>query len=210
MRGGVNTRTRKPENVPPSGPIQGYAFRLLPNDLLKESLQKYAKVIFGQYPEKVCSSAFVMTAVGSLCEATLRLANASNNDENDVEMICGGGSKNDIKKWENKRFEVVSLVGTFSRDGACHLHISLSDEKGDTIGGHLIEGKVFTTVEVVLGIIHGVEFSREFSESTGYRELVTRQLSAISPQSSLTSIFLLAIPTLAIIVKVFVNIFMAE
>lgn len=229
MMGDVDIGTRKHENVPPFGPIQGHAFRLLPNDSVKESLKKYATVILGQYSEKECSSVFVMTAVGSLCEATLRLANASSdgnhpgntnliqenamnheNTETNVSKSSCGDSRNDIKKWENKRFEVVSLVGTFSRAGACHLHISLSDEKGETIGGHLIEGTVFTTLEVVLGTIHGVEFSREFSESTGYLELVTRQLSGGSLKSKLRNILLPSRTSLSVIAGVCLGVLLAK
>ena len=42
----------------------------------------------------------------------------------------------------------MSLTGTLSRDGV-HIHISLSDADGNVIGGHLIDGVVFTTCEVV-------------------------------------------------------------
>ena len=67
-------------------------------------------------------------------------------------------------------------MGTFSRDGGCHLHISLSDAEGNTIGGHLIDGIVFTTVELVLGTADGIEFSRQHDDKTGYSELVPLQL----------------------------------
>ena len=117
-----------------------------------------------------CESAFIVTAVGSLERATIRLANASRTDGNDT-----GG--NDIKTY-NQRFEVVSLVGTFSADGSgCHVHISLADAEGNTIGGHLMDGTIFTTCEIVMGTADNVKFSRTMDNSTGYNELQVSQLS---------------------------------
>jgi hypothetical protein len=53
----------------------------------------------------------------------------------------------------------------------------LADDEGKVIGGHLIDGVVFTTCEVVLGAAEGVEFFREMDGRTGYRELVPMQIS---------------------------------
>lgn len=156
--------------VPPSGNASGHAFRLQPNDPLKECLCQIAQIVFARMPKDESSSLFVMTAVGSLKDVTLRLAGASKISNNDKT------SKNPIKRWQNERFEIVSLVGTFSRDGSCHLHISMSDTNGATFGGHLIEGIVFTTCEVVFGCIQGVDFPRVFDDRTGYSELLPRQI----------------------------------
>ena len=72
-------------------------------------------------------------------------------------------------------FEIVSVMGTLSKDGV-HLHISVSDSEGNTIGGHLKNGCIInTTAEVVMLEIDNVKFSREFDESTGYDELVVRK-----------------------------------
>ena len=153
--------------VPPSGQICGHAFRLQPDDSLKECLCQIAEIVFARIPEDECSSLLVMTAVGSLKDVTLRLANATRND--------GDKKGNEIKRWQ-ERFEIVSLVGTFSRDGSCHLHLSISDAEGNTFGGHLMDGVVFTTCEVVLGSIQGVNFPREFDDRTGFDELIPRQI----------------------------------
>jgi len=155
--------------VPPSGQICGHAFRLKPDDSLKECLCQIAQIVFARIPEDECSSLLVMTAVGSLKDVTLRLANASRNDSEKK------GSGNEIQRWQEK-FEIVSLVGTFSRDGSCHLHLSISDAKGNTFGGHLMAGVVFTTCEVVLGSIQGVNFPRELDDRTGYKELIPKQI----------------------------------
>ena len=65
--------------------------------------------------------------------------------------------------------EIVSLVGTLSGGG--HLHVSLSDCSGKTVGGHLLELVVDTTVEVVIGDCSSLAFERTFDESTGFHEL---------------------------------------
>jgi uncharacterized protein len=68
-------------------------------------------------------------------------------------------------------FEIVSLSGTFSADGA-HVHIAVSDGTGRTIGGHLAEGAVvYTTAEVVIGEIAGMKFRRVVDPVTTFREL---------------------------------------
>ena len=69
---------------------------------------------------------FILTAVGSLRNATIRLA-----DQKDATTFVG-------------KFEIVSLVGTMGQDGV-HLHISFADSTGKTIGGHLLEGCMSST-----------------------------------------------------------------
>ena len=129
--------------------MKTYAVRLLPNQDLKTSLENYAR-------ENQISAGVVLTCVGSLNCATLRMAN-----------------ENVPKTFEGK-FEIVSLVGTFSADG-CHLHIALSDKDGNMIGGHLKEGcMIFTTAEVVIGEIENLIFARTMDEGTGFKELVVK------------------------------------
>mmetsp|Transcript_4873 Transcript_4873/g.9296 ORF Transcript_4873/g.9296 Transcript_4873/m.9296 type:complete len:199 (-) Transcript_4873:1188-1784(-) len=156
--------------VPPSGTIKGFAFRLQPNDQLKECMCQIAQIVFARMPRDESSSLFVMTAVGSLKDVTLRLAGASKTLDTEK------SSNNPIRRWQNERFEIVSLVGTFSRDGSCHLHLSMSDTNGATFGGHLMEGVIFTTCEIVLGCIQEVDFPRVFDDRTGYKELLPRQI----------------------------------
>lgn len=153
--------------VPPSGAMTAHCFRLHPGDKLMPSLKQAATIILSR---SRCEAAFIVTAVGSLQSATIRLANASRTDINGDKT-----SGNDIVAY-NQRFEVVSLVGTFSSDGF-HVHIALSDAQGKTVGGHLIDGTIFTTCEIVLGTADNVQFSRIMDDSTGYNELEVRQLS---------------------------------
>jgi len=68
----------------------------------------------------------------------------------------------------------VSLTGTVSVHGS-HLHISISNPDGYTIGGRLMPGcRVYTTAEIVLASFPGLVFQREPCDKSGYDELVVR------------------------------------
>lgn len=129
--------------------MKTYAIRLKPNQDLKTSLVEYAR-------ENQIKAGVVLTCVGSLNGATLRMANETA-----------------LKTFEGK-FEIVSLVGTFSTDG-CHLHIALSDKNGNMVGGHLKEGCIiYTTAEIAIGEIENLIFTRVMDEDTGFKELVVK------------------------------------
>ena len=60
----------------------------------------------------------------------------------------------------NGHFEIVSLTGVLSTHGS-HIHISISDSTGKTIGGHLMDGcKVYTTAELIIGQDYTKIFTR--------------------------------------------------
>jgi uncharacterized protein len=102
------------------------------------------------------SAGWVLTCVGSLSRATMRLA--------------GGAELADIEG----DLEIVALVGTLSPDGN-HLHLAVADARGATYGGHLAEGcLVRTTAELVIAADDRLEFGREHDPDTGYDELVVR------------------------------------
>jgi predicted DNA-binding protein with PD1-like motif len=104
--------------------------------------------------EKKVEAGCILSSVGSLTHATLRLANRSHFSEYDG------------------HFEILSLNGTVSTSGA-HLHISISDRDGQTIGGHLVSGcKIYTTAEVVIAEFEDILYKREFAEDSGYEELM--------------------------------------
>lgn len=99
-------------------------------------------------------AACIITCVGSLQKVGIRYANLAQT------TILEG------------KFEIVSLTGTLSEIG-CHLHICVSDSTGKTTGGHLTNGSViYTTAEIVIGILPEVVYKREVDETYGYRELV--------------------------------------
>ncbi|GAB4022900.1 DNA-binding protein [Spirosoma koreense] len=130
--------------------MQTYAVRLRPGQDLKMELDALVR------QERIGAGA-LLTCVGSLTDVTLRLANQ------DKPSIWHG------------HFEIVSLVGTLSANGS-HLHLSVSDSTGRTIGGHLVEGcKIYTTAELVIGVLPELAFERETDPTFGYRELVVRK-----------------------------------
>jgi predicted DNA-binding protein with PD1-like motif len=130
--------------------MQTYSFRLKPGEDLKAEIEELVK-------QRRIEAGIILTCVGSLTDVTLRLANQD-------------GPSN----WHG-HFEVVSLVGTLSINGS-HLHLSVSDSTGQTIGGHLLEGcKIYTTAEIVLGVMPDLRYVREPDPTFGYRELVVRR-----------------------------------
>ena len=123
-----------------------HAFRLKPGQDLKQSIDSFVKA-------KNIQAGWIATCVGSLTEYNIRFANQE-------------------KGYSDKgHFEIVSLVGTLSVNGS-HVHLSISDSTGKTIGGHLLEGcKVYTTAEIVISEAADLIFTREKDGSTPWEEL---------------------------------------
>ncbi len=126
--------------------MQIYTFRLKPGQDLFDVIEAFVR-------ENGIEAGCVLSSVGSLTHATLRLANRTSYNE-----------------YEG-RFEIVSLNGTVSLHGS-HLHLAISDGDGQTIGGHLVSGcKIYTTAEMVLAGFDDVIYKRAFAEDSGYEEL---------------------------------------
>jgi len=103
------------------------------------------------------TAATILSAVGSLSHARIRMAGAKP-DGQDIRELDGP-------------FEIVSLIGNLG-PGRSHLHVSISDSEGIVIGGHLKEGSiVHTTVELVIASEQKVTFTSEVDPSTGFEEL---------------------------------------
>ncbi|WP_332368154.1 PPC domain-containing DNA-binding protein [Spirosoma telluris] len=140
---------------PTAGPVvstvmQTYSFRLRPGQDLKKELDAFVR------QERIGAGA-LLTCVGSLTDVSLRLAN-----------------QEEPSMWHG-HFEIVSLVGTLSTNGS-HVHLSVSDSTGQTLGGHLMEGcTVYTTAELVVGVMTDITYAREVDPAFGYRELVVRK-----------------------------------
>ena len=125
-----------------------YAFRLKPGHDLFDEIERFIA-------EHEIQAGCVLCSVGSLTYAIIRLANHKFLSEYDG------------------HFEIVSLTGTVSINGS-HLHISISDGDGQTIGGHLVAGcKIYTTAEIVIAAFDDVIDKRELlKDDSGYEELV--------------------------------------
>lgn len=124
-----------------------HLLKLSPGDDLKSALTEYC----------ICqqiSAATIVSCVGSLSKLHLRLASATKFLQ------------------QSNLFEIVSLVGTLSPDGA-HLHLSAADDSGVVWGGHLMDGNIIhTTAEIVLMELLDYQFKRVFDVATGYKELL--------------------------------------
>lgn len=136
--------------------MQNYTFRLTPGQDLFDSIQAFVM-------KKTVLAGCILSGVGSLSHAVLRLANLDHNSE-----YIGP-------------FEIVSITGTLSVYGS-HLHMSISDGEGRTIGGHFESGcKIYTTAEIVIAVFRDVVYKREIAEDSGYEELVVYAAESTLP-----------------------------
>eukprot|EP00948_MAST-09A_sp_MAST-9A-sp1_P003632 g3632.t1 len=147
---------------------QVQTIRLKPGDDLCNQLISFIKM-------KQYSAVTVVSCVGSLKEATLRLANASLENKNPIIT-------------HRRKFEIVSLVGTLAYNPKLskvekHLHLALADAKGNCIGGHVLTDKdgknllpIYTTAEITLLVNPFERYERAYCPESGWPELV------ISPQ----------------------------
>ena len=129
-----------------------HAIRLKPGQDLRKSIQDYVD-------QHHIQAGWLVTCAGSLTHYNIRFANAP-------EGTTASG-----------HFEIVSLSGTLSQQGS-HIHISISDSTGKTIGGHLLEGStVYTTAEIILQSSNQFLFTREKDGSTPWEELQIKSVS---------------------------------
>jgi len=132
-------------------PVKAHAFRLKPGQDLKKEINKIVT-------DQQIKAGWISTCVGSLTNFNIRYANQP-------EGSSGSG-----------HFEIVSLTGTVSVNGS-HLHISISDSTGKTIGGHLLDSNIiYTTAEIVILSSDEFEFKREKDGSTPWEELQVKQI----------------------------------
>jgi predicted DNA-binding protein with PD1-like motif len=112
----------------------------------KQELERFAR-------QQPLQAGFVLSAVGSLRQATLRLA-----DQTEDCLLA-------------EPLEILSLSGSLCPDGV-HLHLAVANAQGRTWGGHLRPGcLIYTTAEVVLADSLEYRFSRQLDPATGYLEL---------------------------------------
>ena len=113
-----------------------------------------------------------------------RIANENNVNAGCLLSIVGGLSKAVLKTPRKpgeisthnleKEMEIVSGTGTLSKTGH-HIHISVSDKTGLTIGGHLDYGCIVrVTTELVSLAFDDVFYTREDDPNTGFKELVIK------------------------------------
>src|SRR5687767_14418053 len=130
--------------------LQIHALRLKPGQDLKKEIVNF--VI-----EKKIEAGWILTALGSLTEYHIRLAN-----QNTGYKASG-------------HFEILSLTGTLSIHGS-HIHICIADKDGKTTGGHLLDDNIiYTTVEIIIQQSDKHIFLREHDPTTSFKELVINE-----------------------------------
>ena len=98
-------------------------------------------------------ASFVISGIGSLVGARLRLAGAR-----EPEDLRGD-------------LEILTLNGTIAANGS-HLHMSVADSSGRVIGGHVAHGCIVrTTAEVLVLLLSDWSFERALDPATGFAEL---------------------------------------
>ena len=123
-----------------------FVTRLHPHQDLKQSLIDFVNLHHIQ-------AGFILSGIGSLEQACLRFA-----DRAEATTLSG-------------KFEIVSLGGTLAITGV-HLHLSIADCHGSTLGGHLVSGcLIYTTAEIAIAECETLTFLRTVDPQTGYREL---------------------------------------
>lgn len=124
--------------------------RLLPGQDLRAEIERLGK-------EHAISAGCVVSLVGNLSKVCLRMADGKT-----------------VKEWMGSH-EIVSATGTISPEES-HIHISVSDQEGAVIGGHLKMGSIVgVTVELVILVFDDVTYAREYEASTGYDMLVVKK-----------------------------------
>ncbi len=137
--------------------------RLAPGADLLKSLQEIAQ-------QEKLAAGVILSGAGSLSRATLR--NVRSFPE---EFPITDRNRNYTPKQET--LELVSLTGNISlKNGEplihCHVTVSSGTEDGKAYGGHLVEGCiVFSTCEVVLAELTGIEMTRHTDPETRAFEL---------------------------------------
>lgn len=127
-----------------------HAFRLKPGQDLKQEIENFVQA-------KHIEAGWMVTCAGSLTQTNIRYANQPDG------TIMNG------------HFEIVSLTGTVSTNGS-HLHLSVSDSTGKTIGSHLLDKNIiYTTAEIIIGESKRLQFTREKDGTTEWEELQVKE-----------------------------------
>lgn len=137
----------------PAPSLQALPLRLAPGQDLRSAIEAAVAASGAQ-------AAFVLQGIGSLDGARLRFAGLPQPSTLEGDL------------------EILTLAGSVAAGGA-HLHMSVSDAHGQVTGGHVAPGcMVRTTAEILLALLPGHAFSREYDARTGYPELTVRPAPA--------------------------------
>jgi len=129
--------------------MEAFPLRIAPDTDLRSALEAAVAA-------RLCRAVFLISGIGSLSQARLRLAGAAEPSALPVDL------------------EILTLAGTIAGNGS-HLHMSVADADGRVFGGHVAYGcTIRTTAEVLLMLLPEWSFTRELDSVTGFAELVVR------------------------------------
>lgn len=132
--------------APLSSDARFFALRLLPGQELFSALRAFVQ-------QHQLQAAWIAGCTGSLTNVALRYAGRE-----ETSLLTG-------------TWEVISLNGTLELTGE-HLHLAVADPHGAMLGGHMMPGcTVRTTLELVIGELSSLAFSRQPCAISGYDEL---------------------------------------
>jgi predicted DNA-binding protein with PD1-like motif len=135
--------------------MQMIAVCLQPGDDLRESIEKLVR-------DRAISAGTIISCVGALSQARLRMADTAREDQN-------------VRDFDGP-FEIVSLIGNVG-PGRTHLHLSVADKDGRVIGGHVKTGGniVAITAELVIAVEDSLRFIEREDPSVGWNNLVVEE-----------------------------------
>ncbi len=91
-----------------------------------------------------------------------------------VKKACIGFYNQTNQKYQietiSQPLEITSLIGNISikdTQPMVHAHITLSDSKGNTYGGHLAPGTIVFACEWIIEVYEGPKFVRKLDQITG-------------------------------------------
>lgn len=148
-----------------SSPLVAHVLRLPPGADLFPCLNAFLR-------QQNVQAACILSVVGSLTHVCMRFANVPDRD---------------VVPLPPAHYEVLSLSGCLSSTSGSHIHMSVADRTGRCIGGHLqpLGNLVYTTLEIVVGIMPQLRFARETDQTFGYQELaVYPAANPVSPAAA--------------------------
>lgn len=134
----------------------------------------YSKVDSNKYLIRLLRGEEINERVKKFCQK-IDIKNASVSGIGSIENPTLAHYRVDTKKYKEKTlngiFELTSLIGTvgvFEDEPFVHVHVNLSDEEMRAFGGHLVNGMVSATVEIVLTVFSS-EQTKSFDKEIGLK-----------------------------------------
>lgn len=142
---------------------RGYVLRLEAGEELQESIRHFAQ-------DRQLRGAFFQ-GIGTLTQVELAFYRV-NEQKYDHKFL-------------DRDYEIISLIGNISKSNGCpsiHSHVCLGDNEFNTVAGHLVQGVVSLTVEILLTELD-ITLSRKEDPLLRFKALVSPERSHLKMQS---------------------------